>query len=137
MGGRYDEATYKEHVSSVLWREAERGAVILGRGAAIVLAKHPRALHVRLDGPLEARIAQAMDLGGIDERNARRDQRQTDIARHRYIHRLYHADVADHRLYHLWIDATALPLASCVDLIVSAARARDEFRQLGRDHDSV
>ena len=69
--GRFDEASYKEHISLVLRHEAERGAVILGRGAAIVLAEHPRALHVRLDGPVERRIAQVMDLGGLDERSVR------------------------------------------------------------------
>ena len=134
--GRYDEASYKEHVAAVLRREAERGAVILGRGAVIVLADHPGALHVRLDGPLEARIAQVMDLGGFDERRARRAQHQSDTARHRYVHRLYHADATDHRHYHLWIDATAVPLATCVDIIVSAVQGREELRHLGADdHD--
>ena len=136
LGGRHDEPSYKEHIGLVLRREAERGAVILGRGAAIVLAEHPGALHVRLDGPVERRIAQVMDLGGLDEHSARRAQHQTDTTRHRYVHRLYHADVADHRRYHLWIDATAVPLASCVDIIVSAVQGRDELRQLGAgDHD--
>ncbi len=134
-GAHCDEASYKVHVAAVLHREAKRGAVFLGRGAAFVLAGHPGALHVRLDGPLEARIAQVMDLGGLDERSARRAQHQTDTARHRYVHRLYHADVADHRHYHLWIDATAVPLATCVDIIVSAVRGRDELRQLGTDDD--
>lgn len=135
-GAHYDEASYKEHVAAVLHREAERGAVILGRGAAIVLAAHPGALHVRLDGPLEARIAQVMDLGGLDERSARRAQHHTDTARRRYVHRLYHADVADHRRYHLWIDATAVPVATCVDIIVSAVQGREQLRQLGADdHD--
>ena len=134
--GRYDEASYKEHISLVLRREAERGAVILGRGAAIVLAEHPGALHVRLDGPVERRIAQVTDLGGLDERSARRAQHQSDTARHRYVHRLYHADIADHRRYHLWIDATVVPLATCVDIIVSAVQGRDQLRQLGADdHD--
>ena len=63
LGGHHDEPSYKEHIGLVLRREAERGAVILGRGAAIVLAEHPGALHVRLDGPVERRIAQVMDLG--------------------------------------------------------------------------
>ncbi len=134
--GPCDEASYKDHIGWVLRREADHGAVFLGRGAAIVLADHPGALHVRLDGPVGRRIAQVMDLGGLDERIARRAQHQTDTARHRYVHRLYHADVADHRLYHLWIDATAVPLATCVDIIVSAVQGRDQLRQLGTDdHD--
>ncbi|MDA8311188.1 MAG: cytidylate kinase-like family protein [Actinomycetota bacterium] len=130
MGAHHDEAAYKEHIAEVLHREACRGAVILGRGAAIVLADHPGALHVRLDGPVEADIAQVMDVGGLDERTARRAQHHTDAARHRYIQRLYHADVADHRHYQLWIDATAVPLATCVEIIVEAVRGRDELRRL-------
>lgn len=137
MEACHDEAAYKEHTAAVLRREAERGAVILGRDAAIVLAGYPGALHVRLDGPLEARIAQVMDLGGLDERRARREQHHTDIARHRYVQRLYHADVADHRLYHLWIDATAVPLAACVDMIVDGARGRYKLRRLEADDDEL
>lgn len=124
------EASYKERLAVVFRSVAEHGAVILGRGAAIVLAGHPGALHVRLDGPLEARIAQVVDLGGLNESAARRAQNQTDTARHRYVHRLYHADVADHRHYHLWIDATAVPLATCVEIIVGAVAGREQLRQL-------
>jgi cytidylate kinase len=76
-----------------------------------------------------------MDLGGLDERSARRAQHHTDTARHRYVQRLYHADVADHRLYHLWIDATAVPLAACVDIIVDGARGRDELGRIGAGDD--
>jgi cytidylate kinase len=126
----HDEAAYKQHVAAVLRREASRGAVILGRGAAIVFAEHPRALHVRLDGPVEARIARVVNLEGLDERTARRAQHHTDTARHRYVQRLYHADITDHRHYHLWIDATAIPLATCVEIIAEAVRGRDELRRL-------
>ncbi len=133
----HDEAAYRDHIVAVLRREAQQGGVILGRGAAIVLAGYPGALHVRLDGPLEARIAQVMDLGGLDERSARRAQHHTDTARHRYVQRLYHADVADRRLYHLWIDATAVPLAACVDIIVDGARGQDELRRLGAGTDEI
>lgn len=134
---RHDEAAYKEHIAGVLRREAQRGAVILGRGAMVVLAGYPGALHVRLDGPLEARIAQVMDLGGWDERGARRAQHHTDAARDRYVQRLYHADVADHRRYHLWIDATMVPLAAVVEMIVAGALGRDELRRLEAGDDEL
>lgn len=129
-GWQHNEVSYKQHVAAVLKREAERGAVILERGGAIVLRDHPRALHVRLDGPLERRIAQAMDLGGLDEHTARRAQHETDAARRRYVHRLFHVDATDPHLYHVIIDATAVPLASCVDIIVTAVQGREELRRL-------
>lgn len=126
----HDENSYKRHVAAVLSREAARGAVILGRGAQVVLRTVPWALHVRLDGPAERRIAQAVELGGLDEPAARRAQQRTDVARHRYFHRLYGGDLTDARYYHLLIDATAVPWASCVDIIVTAVRGRDELRHL-------
>src|SRR5258708_39410693 len=43
------------------------GAVILGRGAVFVLSDRRDVLHIRLDGPKAARIAQAMRVEGIDE----------------------------------------------------------------------
>lgn len=128
----HDARSYKRHVAMVLHHQAEQGAVILGRGAQIVLRNAPRALHVRLDGPPERRIAQATEFCGIEPATARRAQHHTDAARHRYIRRLYHRDVADPRLYHLVIDATAVPWATCVEIIVAAVRGRDELRRL--DH---
>lgn len=128
----HDTRSYKCHIDDVLHRLAEEGAVILGRGAQIALRDVPRALHVRLDGPLERRVAQAVELGGLDPAAARRDQHHTDTARHRYIHHLYHRDVGDPRFYHLLIDSTSLPWATCVEIIVAAVQGRDEFRHLGQ-----
>lgn len=127
----HDERSYKRHMDAVLHHEAARGAVILGRGGQIVLRDLDGALHVRLDGPVERRIAQAVQLGGLDEPVARRAQHHTDAARHRYLRRLYHAEVADPRWYHLIIDTTSVPWATCVEIIVTAIRGRDELRRLG------
>lgn len=127
----HDTDSYKRHVDMVLHRYAAQGAVILGRGAQIILRDLPRALHVRLGGPLERRVAQAVELGGIDPAAARKAQHHTDAARRRYIHHLYHREVADPRYYHLVIDSTAVPWASCVEIIVTAVQGRDELRRLG------
>lgn len=101
-----------------------RGGVILGRAAALVLADHPRALHIRLDGPRERRIAQAARLLGIDEEAARRLQAENDRARAAYVKHFYRVDPADPTLYHLVLNTTELPLDRCVDLVVAAARIR-------------
>lgn len=130
VAGFHDERSYKRHLDTVLHRDAGLGAVILGRGGQVVLRDVPAALHVRLDGPVERRIAQAVEFGGIYEPDARRAQHRTDAARHRYVHRLYHADLADHRWYHLVIDSTAVPWATCVKIIVSAVQGRDQLRRL-------
>jgi|tagenome__1003787_1003787.scaffolds.fasta_scaffold20936618_2 cytidylate kinase len=119
-----DERAYKDEAERVIRALAEQGGVILGRAAALVLADHPTALHVRLDAPAAARVRQAMRVSGLDERDARREQRDADRARDAYVKHFYGADPADPRLYHLVLDSTALGLEACADLVATAARAR-------------
>jgi cytidylate kinase len=99
------------------------GAVILGRAAAVVLAGHRRAYHVRLDGPYERRVAHAMAIEGTDAETARARLAETDRARARYVERLYGRNSADPGLYHLVIDSTVLDVDDCVDLVARAATA--------------
>ena len=109
-----------------LLREAaeEGDVVVLGRAAAIVLRDRPGALHVRLDGPQEARVFQAMRVEEVDEDEARRRQRNSDRARMDYVKHFYRADPRDPSHYHLVLRSTGLPLDTCVELIVAAARSR-------------
>jgi cytidylate kinase len=99
------------------------GGVLLGRAGAIVLAGHPRAFHIRLDGPVERRLQRAMMIEHNDEKTARDRLNETDRARHLYVKRLYGRDPADPLLYHLAVDPTVLPQATVVDLCARAARA--------------
>ena len=100
----------------------EGDVVILGRAAAIVLRDRPGAFHVRLDGPEEARVFQAMQIEQIDEDEARRRQRNSDRARMDYVKHFYRADPRDPSLYHLVLKSTELSLETCVELIVTAVR---------------
>jgi cytidylate kinase len=97
--------------------------VILGRGAAVVLGKD-RGFHVRLDGPPELRLVQGAAIEGISPQDARGHMAAADRARAAYVRRLYRADPADARYYHLQIDSTAMPLDAVVDLILQALSAR-------------
>ncbi len=98
------------------------GGVILGRAAAIVLGRQRGAFHVRLDGPVERRLEQAVKIEGTDMSTAQARQADTDRARTRYVSRLYGKDPADATLYHLVLDSTAIPLESCVEVIATAAQ---------------
>jgi cytidylate kinase len=81
------------------------------------------AFHVRLGGPEEARVRQAMRLGAIDEETARKRRADTDSVRETYLKRLHGRDWRDLRLYHLVLDSTAVSLEVCANVIVTAARA--------------
>jgi cytidylate kinase len=122
-----------EATTDAFCRETERllidaadagDVVVLGRAGALVLRDRPDALHVRLDGPEEARVFQGMRVEEIDEDEARRRQRSSDRARIDYVKHFYRADPRDARHYHLVLDSTAVALATCVELIVAAAQAQ-------------
>jgi cytidylate kinase len=112
---------YRRETERIIVEHADRGAVVLGRAGAIILRDHPQALHVRLDGPRERRIEQAMRLGGVEREDAERLRRDSDRAREAYVRHFYGADARDPSLYHLVIDSTALSLGTVADVIVAAA----------------
>jgi cytidylate kinase len=124
-----DERSYLNMAEQVI-RElaAGRSVVILGRAAAVVLRDEPAALHVRLDGPRERRLEQAMRLEGVDREAAERHMRETDRARKAYVRQFYDVDARDASLYHLIVDSTAIALDTCVELIAVAAAARADRR---------
>ena len=102
----------------------DTGGVILGRAGAMVLRDHPTALHVRLDGDPELRVRQAMSILGIDEREARDALSRNDQARTAYVRHFYRTDPALPEHYDLVLDSTRIPPRLCVELIVTAAKAR-------------
>lgn len=117
-------AAYVEATERVIRGVADTtGAVILGRAGMVVLGGRDDVLCVRLDGPLDARISQAI-ADGADETTARETQRDVDDARERYVSVFYNVHQGDVRLYHLVINSTVLPLDACVDIIQRAAQTR-------------
>lgn len=115
---------FRRATEDVLLRQAATGGgVILGRGAVIVLRDRADVLRVRLDGPRERRIEQAMKLGGVDRQTAESALQRADRTHAEYSRQLYRVQITDSSLYHLVIDSTALETAACVDMIELASRA--------------
>jgi len=98
--------------------------VIVGRAAAIILQSRDDVLSVRLDGPVQARIRQAMVALHLNQDEASRKLHQTDRARRAYIRHFYGQDWADPSLYHVVLDSTALSLTTCGNLVLEAAEGR-------------
>jgi cytidylate kinase len=119
----HQDASLRQHCEEGIRRLADAGAgVILGRGAAVVLGKE-RGFHVRLYGPPGPRAAQGAAIEAISQEEARRHMDAADRARDAYVRRLYRADPADARHYHLMMDSTAIPLDSVVEIILQAVSA--------------
>jgi cytidylate kinase len=120
-----DERTYLQATEQVIREHARSGnAVILGRAGAVVLQDESRALHVRLDGPEDLRLEQAMAIEGVDRETAHRHMRETDRAREAYVQQFYGVDARDASLYDLVIDSTVISLDACVQIIAIAAEDR-------------
>jgi cytidylate kinase len=113
---------YRRETERLLKEHSDTGAVILGRAGAVVLRDVPGALHVRLDGPADKRVAQAMALEGLEAEDAERLRKSGDRAREAYVRHFYGKDAKDPSLYHLVIDSTALPQEKIVEVIATAAR---------------
>lgn len=120
-----DERVFKERTEQVLLEVADGpGGVILGRAAAVVIGDRGDALHVRLDGPTAARVAQVATHQGLSTEQAARLVGENDRAREAYVRNFYRVDATSCGLYHLVLDATAFTAQEIVALIVRAARAR-------------
>jgi cytidylate kinase len=130
------DAEFVEHTEGVIRGVADTGGVVLGRAAALVLADHPQALHVRLDGPETRRLTAAARL--LDQADelphdadptaghapTLRELHDNDRARAAYVRRFYRADAAAPKHYHVVLDSTVLSADACVDLLDRLTRER-------------
>src|SRR3954453_23042546 len=120
-----DARAYRQQPERVLREIADgAGGVVLGRAGAMVLRDRPDALHVRLDGPRDRRLAAAVARSGRSREEVTREMAANDRTREAYVRHFYRCDPADAGHYHLVIDSTALPVEAVVDLVVAAARAK-------------
>jgi cytidylate kinase len=119
-----DDESFRRTTEVVLHEVAASGAVVLGRAGAIVLRDLPAALHVRLDGPRERRILQAMRLGDLDRETVEQELRDSDLAREAYVQHWYRVDPGAPQHYHLVVDSTAIDLDACVELAARAVASR-------------
>ena len=103
---------------------AQEGGVIVGRNGAFILADWPGALHVRLDGPLEQRIARAAQESGIDLEQAAQRQKSEDQVRADMSIEFYGWDPREADRYHLVLNTGLMDLDTCADIIVQIARAK-------------
>lgn len=121
---QFTSEDFRRATEAVLLRQADTGqGVILGRAAVVVLRDDPRVLRVRLDGPSERRVRQAVQLGDADDETARRTLQRLDRTHADYARQFYGVDIRDCSLYHLVLDSTAFALEDCTRLIVTVARS--------------
>jgi cytidylate kinase len=100
--------------------------VVLGRGAGCVLSRDA-TLHVRLVAPLNDRIAYMSQWLRFTMAEAAEQVRLRDENRAHFILTHFHRQAADIYQYDLVLNSSLLGEDLCVDLIVQAARAKQEL----------
>ena len=98
----------------------EGNAIIVGRAGNLVLANHPRALHVFLLAPLEVRISRVMQAEGLSHSDAKRRISGMDKLRTDYVHTFYHASWNDLAQYQLVVDSGVWGEDGTADLLAWA-----------------
>lgn len=119
LASRTDHEIVTENTESLL-ELAGRGAVILGRNATKIFAREPKALHVKLTGPADARVAYAAAQAGIPLDQARKRQEREDRVRADLARRLYRWDPTQTQPFDLIVNTASFTADHAADIIVLA-----------------
>ena len=115
-----DEDQFRLATEASLWKlAATSGGVIVGRVGAVILAGHPRAIHVRVAASRVTRCRRVREYGGLDEPAALRLIDRTDRARAEYARHLYGADLSDPDLYDLIVATDKLSIDDAAEVVTA------------------
>jgi len=117
---------YVERMSAAIRALAEQDNIVfVGRGAQLILAGTPGALHAHIFAAPEVRAARIQERRGLtSEATALQVVRQADENRRAWFRRFFTgANWKDPRYYYLMINTGRVPAPAAVDLIVAAARS--------------
>jgi len=102
----FDSARMMEFVRGYLQEQAALGScVVVGRGAACLLAKSPGAFHVFVHASLARRVRYIQQQFPEHLKDAENEILATDRRRAEYIRRFFQREWDDRRLYHLMINS--------------------------------
>jgi cytidylate kinase len=111
---------YRYHLSRVVGALAHHGgAVILGRGAHLVLGQG-EALRVLVVAPLEERVHAVMEREGLAEREARRRIVAIEADRKAFLMKHFHADFADTATFDIVVNTAVIGIEGACDAVKTA-----------------
>jgi len=114
--------TLVQHTTDTILRLAHLGnAIVVGRGANIITANMPTALHVRLVAPLETRIEHVARFYRMNVKEATQFVAKTDRARARYVKRHFNTRINDPLQYHLLINTGQVGFEETARIIADAS----------------
>jgi len=122
-----------EHkVAEAILQLAHVGRVVIaGRAAYLITQSLPGGFHVKLVASPEVRAQRMMKLLNCPAATAAAHNRETDLARRRYVKARFGRDIDDAHLYDLVINTDRMPPATAARLIVEALHGRLADLQAG------
>ncbi|MDN5688376.1 MAG: cytidylate kinase-like family protein [Brachybacterium sp.] len=114
----------RQNVGEVMKLVKDSGGVVVGRDATMVLGDVQGAIHVRMEGEVEDRVARATVDYELPPEVAAQRQVREDRMRPRMSGRLMGWDPAEPTRYHLIIDTSRMSLDEAVEEIVAAVEAQ-------------
>jgi cytidylate kinase len=113
-------AEYRYHLSRIVGAVAHHGgAVILGRGAHLILGQG-EALRVLVVAPTEQRVRAVIEREGLAEREARRRIVSVEADRRAFLMKHFHADFADSATFDLVVNTAVLGVEGACSAIRTA-----------------
>ena len=103
---------------------AKGNAIILGRGAQVVLEDKPGVFRVRVVAPAQIRIRRIMDLKGLTEREADRFINWHDKQRRHLIESVFHVDLSDWSLYDMILNTAGLDTEAGLEILAKAVEEK-------------
>jgi cytidylate kinase len=97
------------------------GAVILGRGAHLILGQG-EALRVLVVAPLEARVRAVMERERLGEREARRRIESVEADRKAFLMKHFHSDFADPAAFDVVVNTAVLGVDGACETIRTAVQ---------------
>jgi glucuronide carrier protein len=122
VGTQSDKYELIENNTRTVKQFAEKGGVIMGRNATVILADRPNTLHVLLTGDVEDRVKRAAARLGISEAESAKRRAHEEDVRRQMSKTLYGWDPALPDRYDMLINTTRVGIHSAVDAIVDAVR---------------
>jgi cytidylate kinase len=127
FGLRPSPSSLVRQTAETILHLAELGdAVIIGRASNLITRHIAGALHIRLVGSLEKRIAHVEKYLGLDHLAASEYVRTQDLGRKRFVETYYSKDIDDPLLYDLMINTDRVSYGEAARIIAEAGAARWE-----------
>ncbi|MBI5685172.1 MAG: cytidylate kinase family protein [Verrucomicrobia bacterium] len=117
--------TLVEKMSETILHIAQMGnAILVGRGANVIIGFAPNAVHVRLVGSIAKRVRNCQEYYNFSPEQAAEYVRQTDQGRDHFLKRHFNRNIDDPSLYHLVINTDVITPDEAVSVIGRVVQGR-------------